>query len=130
MKPLSLGLALTLFSATQTLAQDCTAPQTQTEITTCAAQYYQMADEDLNLAYGMARDMARQIDLNAPQGQSSSVTLLRDAQRAWIQYRDLACSAESMLAAGGSMQPALQLSCLERLTRARTEDLRYFGEVN
>ena len=130
MKSFFLGAALSVLGATQTLALDCTAPQTQADINSCAAQFYQMADEDLNLAYGMARDMARQIDMDAPQGQASSVTLLRDAQRAWIQYRDLACSAESMLAAGGSMQPMLQLSCLERLTRARTEDLRHFGEVN
>lgn len=130
MKSFVPGLLLTLVSAPFALAQDCANPQTQLEINECAALFYKLADEDLNLAYGLARDMARQIDSDSPAGQDSAVTLLRDAQRAWISYRDLACSAESMLAAGGSMQPALRFGCLERMTRTRTEDLRYFGEVN
>ncbi|WP_406648412.1 lysozyme inhibitor LprI family protein [Aliisedimentitalea scapharcae] len=125
-----LGVVLTFGSTSVALAQDCSAPQTQSAMNECAAQFYRFADEDLNLAYGLARDMAKQIDTYAPSGQVSSVTLLRDAQRAWITYRDLACSAETMLAAGGSMQPLLHFGCLERLTRARTEDLRSFGEVN
>jgi uncharacterized protein YecT (DUF1311 family) len=130
MKSFTIGIALAVLGATHVAALDCTAPQTQYDINECAVHFYQLADEDLNLAYGLARDTAQQIDANGTPGQASSVTLLRDAQRAWIRYRDLACSAESMLAAGGSMQPALRFGCLERLSRARTEDLRYFGEMN
>jgi len=130
MKSLTTGLALALFGATHVAALDCSAPQTQSSINECAVHYYQLADDDLNLAYGLAREMARQIDSDNATGQASAVTLWRDAQRAWISYRDLACSAESLLAAGGSMQPALRFGCLERMTRARTEDLRYFGEMH
>ena len=56
--------------------------------------------------------------------------MLRDAQRAWITYRDLACAAESTLVRGGSMEPLMYYSCLERETRSRTESLRIFGETN
>lgn len=109
---------------------DCTNPTSQVEMNGCAAQAYQYADEDLNFAYSMARDMARSLDEYVAADEVPAEVILRDAQRAWISFRDQACEAESLLARGGTMQPLLFYSCLERLTRQRTEDLRYFGEVN
>ncbi len=125
-----LALAAALLTAPAAQALDCAAPQTQADMTQCAAILYRAADEDLNLAYGLARDMARQIDAANGANTPGAAIRLRDAQRAWIAFRDLACDTESLLAYGGSLQPMLRLSCLERLTRARTEDLRYFGEMN
>jgi uncharacterized protein YecT (DUF1311 family) len=130
-KKLALVLAFVPFGTVvsgQTV--DCTAPETQHDMNYCADQFYRMADEDLNLAYKQARSAARQIDEYRPTDQPSAERMLKEAQRAWIAFRDQACATESMLAAGGSMQPTLHFSCLERLTRNRTEDLRYFGEVN
>ena len=76
MKSVTLGLALTLISSSNAFAQDCSDPQTQIEMNECAAQFYRFADEDLNLAYGMARDMAKLIDADSSAGQASSVILL------------------------------------------------------
>ena len=109
---------------------DCSNPQTQVEMTGCAAQAFEAADGDLNLAYKMARDMARRLDQGLPADHIPAEIILRDAQRAWIAYRDQACEAESLLARGGTLQNQLFYICLERLTRTRTEDLRFFGEVN
>ena len=53
---------------------------------------------------------------------------LRDAQRAWIAFRDRACEVEGMRYEGGSIQPMIVAGCLERLTRARSEDLRLLAE--
>ncbi|CUH77742.1 hypothetical protein TRM7557_01542 [Tritonibacter multivorans] len=117
-------------SALQAQDLDCSNPLTQVEMTGCAAQAFEAADADLNLAYRMARDMARSLDQGLPADQIPAEIILRDAQRAWIPYRDQACEAESLLARGGSLQNQLFYMCLERLTRARTEDLRLFGEVN
>ncbi len=108
---------------------DCSNPLTQVEMTGCASLAYEAADGDLNLAYGLAMDQARRMDADLLLD-PSNVALMRDAQRKWIVFRDVACSAESTLARGGTMQNQLFLLCMERLTRARTEDLRYFGEVN
>lgn len=105
----------------------CVNPQTQLEMTDCAAQQYRLADEDLNLAYRLAIARAEAIDAALGPGTEEA---LRQAQRAWIPFRDAACEAESHMARGGSMQPMLRLTCLERLTRSRTEALRFFGEVN
>jgi uncharacterized protein YecT (DUF1311 family) len=52
---------------------------------------------------------------------------LREAQRAWVTFRDLACEVESLVAEGGSMQPMIYSACLTTLTEERTDALRYFG---
>lgn len=109
---------------------DCDNAMTQLDMNRCAHQAYVLADEDLNLAYGMAVDMARAMDEYLQDGDVPAVQLLRDAQRAWITFRDKACEVESTIVRGGSMQPLVYSSCLERETRARTESLRYFAEVN
>ncbi len=126
------ALATSLAIAHPVVAQDvnCLDPQTQFAMNICAAQDYAIADEDLNLAYQLARNHAQGMDQYLNSGDRPAVEILRDAQRAWIAYRDMACETESLLARGGSMQPLLFTSCAARLTRLRTEDLRYFGEVN
>ncbi|MGR3500875.1 lysozyme inhibitor LprI family protein [Pseudaestuariivita sp.] len=125
-------VCLSLLMATPAAAQtlNCADPQTQVEMTGCAAEAYEAADEDLNLAWGMAIAQARILDQGLGADEVKTSVILRDAQRAWIPFRDKACEAESLLARGGSMQNMLFYICLERLTRARTEELRFFGEVN
>lgn len=121
-----------LLCASPVMAQDvdCDDAITQLDMNICAHQAYLRADEDLNLAYGLAMDSARSMDEYLQDGEVPAVTLLRDAQRAWLTFRDKACEVESTLVRGGSMQPLIRSSCLERETRSRTEALRYFGEVN
>lgn len=109
---------------------DCENAMTQLDMNRCAHQAYLLADEDLNIAYGMAVDAARLMDEYLQDGEVPAVTMLRDAQRAWITFRDKACELESTIVRGGSMQPLIYASCLERETRARSESLRYFAEVN
>lgn len=109
---------------------DCDAAMTQLDINRCAHQAYLLADEDLNHAYGMAVAVARQMDDYLQEGERPAVALLREAQRAWIVFRDKACELESTIVRGGSMQPLVYASCLERETRTRTESLRYFAETN
>ena len=119
-----------LTSAAHAQTVDCSDPITQNDMNHCAYQAYLLADEDLNLAYQLAVAQAKSMDEYLAQGEVASATMLRDAQRAWISFRDRACAVESHLARGGSMQPLLFAVCLERETRSRTESLRYFGEVN
>lgn len=98
-------------------AQDCADANTQREMTECAQQSYQRADDDLNAAYKQASLIAHGY------GGAAQEQLLA-AQRAWITYRDAACDAEAALYDGGSIQPMVRATCLERLTRARSDDLR------
>lgn len=125
-------IAILMLCASPLAAENlnCADPITQSDMNRCAHQSYLAADEDLNLAYQMAVAFAKQLDEYLPEGATPAVILLRDAQRAWIPFRDKACELESTIVRGGSMQPLIHASCLERETRARTEALRLFAETN
>lgn len=125
-------LIATLASPVAAPAQelDCANPTTQVEMTGCASLAYEAADAELNAAYKAARAEARRRDAADPSAVPPNETLLQEAQRAWIPFRDRACTAESTLAHGGSMQNQIYLLCLERLTRTRTQDLNIFANAN
>ncbi|MGH1466322.1 MAG: lysozyme inhibitor LprI family protein [Cognatishimia sp.] len=125
-------LLLLPFWASSVFAQeiDCHNAMTQQAMNQCAYLEWQNADEDLNLAYGLAMAHAKSQDAYISATDIPAATLLRDAQRSWIVFRDQACELESTIARGGSMQPLLYWSCFARETQHRTESLRLFGEVN
>ncbi len=123
----ALGLCA-LAAGAQAQAVNCAAPVTQMDMNACADRAWTLADEDLNLAYGMARSLMRQTDAALPQADRGAEAALRDAQRAWVVFRDAACKAEGYLYVGGTIRPMVVSLCLERLTRARTEDLRAIAE--
>ncbi|WP_146586862.1 lysozyme inhibitor LprI family protein [Puniceibacterium confluentis] len=106
---------------------DCVSPTTQVEMTGCAARAHEAADAELNAVWKKAMAKARDLDHYIGADEIPAVTILRDAQRAWIPYRDQACEAESLLARGGTLQSQLFYECLTRLTRTRTEDLAGFA---
>lgn len=108
---------------------NCAEPATQSDMNFCANRAWQMADEDLNLAYGFAQTMMKQVDAALPEDQRGAEQALLEAQRAWLAFRDAGCKAEGYRVAGGSMQPMVVATCLERVTRARTEELRMLGET-
>lgn len=96
---------------------------TQHDMNQCAYQGWMAADGDLNDTYKWAMQVARGWSDGAAEA-------LRNAQRAWIPYRDAACEAEGYLFEGGSMQPLIVMSCKEHLTRQRTEEMRAVYEMN
>ncbi len=96
-------------------------------MTGCAARAHETADAKLNAAYRLAVKQAKSQDQYLDAGQVPSQTMLRDAQRAWITYRDRACETESTLARGGTMQNQIFFICMERLTKNRARDLMLFG---
>ena len=116
------------------MAQDslynCKNPQYQQEMNYCAHQGFLVADEKLNAAYGLAVASTKATDSYQEPGQRGAETALRDAQRAWIIYRDNACIAEGFAFHGGSMEPFIISTCKLRLTRERTEGLRMLAEMN
>lgn len=105
---------------------------TQAELSSCAGNAYLAADDELNEVYRLALVEVRAADeRRAVEGSASDTTqetFLREAQRAWITFRDAACAAEAMQADGGSAQPMVGSLCLARLTLARTEDLRRLAD--
>lgn len=102
---------------------DCANAQVQMELTFCAERDWMIADGDLNEAYKAAQVVMKQIDADNPATKNEASTDLRDAQRAWLTYRDAACSAEGFLWYGGSGEQMVIYACRARLTRDRATDL-------
>jgi len=102
---------------------DCANAYTQQDMNACAAQDFAAADRDLNAAYGEARAAMRLIDADLSASERGAEAALRDAQRAWITFRDNACLAEGFQMRGGSAEPLLVFGCKERLTQQRASDL-------
>jgi uncharacterized protein YecT (DUF1311 family) len=94
------------------------AAQTQTDMNAAAAQGAKAADQALNAQY------------KATSGKLSagSRTLLRNAQRSWIGFRDQECKYESSGVQGGSAYPMVYSGCLKRLTDERTRQLKALGQ--
>lgn len=116
------------------VAQDaqfnCKNPQYQQEMNYCAYQEFLREDAKLNAAYGLAVTSTKQTDSYQELDQRGAEHALREAQRAWITYRDNACIAEGYLFHNGSMEPLMVSVCKSRLTRERTEGLRLLSEMN
>ncbi len=114
-----------LLPAAPALAQqvDCKSPKYQVEMTYCAEQSWVAADEELNVAFRTARDEMRRIDSALPEDQKGAEMQLRDAQRAWVTFRDATCAAEGYSYHGGSAEPMVIYSCRARVTKARALDL-------
>ena len=73
-----------------------------------------------------SRDYARLADGGGgpDDGGGGEETTLREAERAWVAFRDADCRLESFEARGGTMQPMLYDGCRANRTRARTAELR------
>lgn len=126
------SLGMVLFFNVPSHAQDinCAEPMDQRSMNICAKRGWRAADGDLNSTYKMAVRYARELASFTEDDSFKPHIVLRNAQRKWISFRDLACEVEGSVAHGGTMEPAIYFSCLERLTRQRTEDLRSFAETN
>lgn len=121
------ALALLATSQPRDEAWNCADPQAQVEMNACAALDFARADAELNAAWRDAiagqRAGDREIDRSydrRPTGEAR----LRDAQRAWILFRDAHCTVQGYdEARGGSMEPMVFNGCRAALTRERIRQL-------
>jgi uncharacterized protein YecT (DUF1311 family) len=99
-------------------ALDCENAETTVDMIKCADRDFQEADERLRALY---------TKLHAEMDETAR-TLLRDAQRAWLVFRDAECERARDVARGGTLAPVLHISCLADLTEQRIGDLE--GETD
>jgi len=104
---------LTLLRAGAAISQECGNRTTQAAMNQCAAADYAKVDGELNKVYNDYRSR-----LNEDQQRQ-----LRDAQLAWLKFRDLWCNFESSGVKGGSAHPFVLQYCLATMTRARLRQL-------
>lgn len=115
-------LAITQFSAAAP-DLDCDNAMTQHAMNRCAAIAYERADAELNNLWREVRQQMRDQEEVVDDGRPSSWETLLEAQRSWIVFRETHCRLEGYDARGGSLEPLLVSSCLEKLTRQRIEQL-------
>lgn len=126
-RPLLILVGLSLPAVAQDI--DCANAMAQADLNACAYQDWEAADADLNAAYQDARALLAQWDAGLPEAEAGAVDALRDAQRAWITFRDKACEAEGYAFKGGSAEPLLVYGCMRVLTEERTQHLTSLVEA-
>lgn len=123
--PMALAAVL---AAGPAAAQNCEDPQDQRTMNHCASERLQVADGELNAAYNKARAYMRELDSASTAGMKGAAIALRDAQRAWIVFRDKACASDGFRFRGGTMEPLVVATCKTRLTLQRTKELLWIVE--
>jgi len=102
---------------------DCANAVTQMDMNQCAYDDWEAADAELNDAYGQAMVLLQGWDADLPKDEQGGAQALKEAQRAWITFRDKACEAEGYAMKGGSAEPLLVYGCMRQLTEDRTSQL-------
>jgi len=86
----------------------------QADINQCSVQRYKAADALLNRTY-------REVIASLNKGQLDK---LKEAQRAWITYRDANCESQAFDYLNGSLYTSIQTNCLAEMTELRTSELQ------
>ncbi|TIS64121.1 MAG: DUF1311 domain-containing protein [Mesorhizobium sp.] len=110
------GLTLLLtMPAAHAEAADCAAAKTQADLGICTTKDAASADAALNAVYKALSERVAAADQQR----------LRDAQRAWIPFRDKECAFRTQPYAGGSVYSSLVETCKAELTKARLGQLQH-----
>ena len=92
---------------------DCNNAMTQPDMNFCSGKGYQAADKVLNSTYAKLMAAADESDKKR----------LRNAERAWIAFRDAQCGYETSASIDGTIHPMEVSGCYTSKTIARTKEL-------
>jgi len=93
----------------------CPDARSQLEINSCIAKNLEESDKDMNAAYDHILTQAKS---------DKARQRLKNAQRAWIKFRDASCLFETgPREDSGTAWPSMYAGCLSKLTEKRTADL-------
>lgn len=106
--------SILLVSSFASFAEDCTDLTATNEIKQCLGKELDAQDANLNKQYKLC--MAK-LDKVAQDK-------LRNAQRAWIAFRDAECLYQSDEMRGGSYELVIDLGCRSSKTKERAETLK------
>lgn len=106
--------ALVLTSSVSAFASKCDDMTSTIEIRMCLAKELEKEDKRLNVVYGK---LVKKLD-------KVGQTKLRNAQRAWIAFRDAECEYSSDEMRGGTFEVVLLSSCHVSMTKERADQLQ------
>lgn len=110
---LLLLLGLITLSQAQKKSEPCANAETQGEMNICWGNQYKAADAKLNQVY---RQFMTKLD-------DEDKAQLKEAQTAWLKYRDTNCDFVGDQYKGGTMRPMIAAICLTDVTSSRTKEL-------
>lgn len=119
MKTAIILLLLLVLAAAYSFGQEkkkpepCADAQTQAEMNICWGKEYKAADARLNQVY---RQLVAKLD-------DEEKAQLKNAQTAWLKYRDANCDFVADQYKGGSIRPMIDAICLADVTNNRTKEL-------
>jgi len=90
--------------------------RTQNELNQCAGSAFEKADAEMNRVYQPL------MSATARRGESYQQKL-KEAQQAWLKYRDATCESEAAINAEGTIYPTAYNYCLAQVTTERTKRL-------
>ncbi|MDX8480426.1 lysozyme inhibitor LprI family protein [Mesorhizobium sp. VK24D] len=111
----ALAIAVAVMPTARAAPLDCAAAKTQADLATCTAKDAASADTVLNAVYKALSGRLAAADLER----------LRDAQRAWISFRDKECAFRTKPYADGSVYSSLVETCKAEVTKARLAQLQH-----
>lgn len=128
----SLGSAQKKSPAKKSVVDPCAKAETQFEMNQCTAERYRRSDKRLNEVYdrisnSLQKDLQfaqTRKDENQVKYNTTILDNLKSAQRAWLVYRDLHCSAAKQIYEGGTIAPTIHAGCLQQVTDHRIKELR------
>jgi uncharacterized protein YecT (DUF1311 family) len=127
---MSLGLvaSLAILAAANGPALNCKDPQSNLEMKFCAEREWKRADAELNAIFAKALADANQHNAMRRQPgydkMPDSVAMLKEAQRAWVTFRDANCAYHYQVYYGGSHAGLAYLLCKADMTKTRVKELR------
>jgi uncharacterized protein YecT (DUF1311 family) len=115
---ISLLIALSVLSVSvsgqKPKPKPCEDAQTQADMNICWGNEYKKADAALNQTY---QQLAAMLD-------DEQKAQLKNAENAWIKYRDSNCEFVADQYKGGSIRPMIAAICLADVTHNRTTELK------
>lgn len=93
--------------------EPCDEAMNQHDLNMCADREFKAADAVLNRVYQQLLSKS-----------GADKAKLKEAEIAWLKYRDANCDYEASAFEGGSMQPMIYSFCLARMTRNRTAEFQ------
>src|ERR1044072_490442 len=111
---LLLILCATILSQNQEKKDPCADAQSQAEMNMCWGKEYKAADAKMNKTY---QDFMSKLD-------ESEKVQLKNAQLAWLKYRDTNCEFVADQYKGGTMRPTIAAICLAEVTHAGAKELK------
>jgi uncharacterized protein YecT (DUF1311 family) len=107
-------------------------PTNMSQMRSCADSEYKKSDARLNRVYERAmrymsddlRDAKQKDDRNQAKYEDAGIAGLKEAEHAWLTYRDLQCKMAAQRYEGGTMAPLAYSNCLQTLIEHRIDDLK------